>query len=73
MKKPVLSTSEDLDKFHKELQLLWYIFLSPVWHCFLKAGFGFLSPKAFSRSVSDNFSEEFLPFKRVVSRSPKML
>ena len=24
VKKPVLSTSEDLDKFHKELQLLWY-------------------------------------------------
>lgn len=24
-KKPILSTSEDLDKFHKQLQLLWYI------------------------------------------------
>lgn len=26
VKKPVLSTSEDLDKFHKELQLLWFSF-----------------------------------------------
>lgn len=25
VKKPVLSTSDDLDKFHKELQLLWYL------------------------------------------------
>lgn len=25
VKKPVLSTSEDLDKFHKELQLLWSV------------------------------------------------
>lgn len=23
VKKPILSTSEDIDKFHKELQLLW--------------------------------------------------
>ena len=23
VKKPILSTSEDLDRFHKELQLLW--------------------------------------------------
>lgn len=26
VKKPILSTSEDLDKFHKELQLLWYVY-----------------------------------------------
>lgn len=26
VKKPILSTSEDLDRFHKELQLLWYAF-----------------------------------------------
>lgn len=25
VKKPILSTSEDIDKFHKELQLLWYL------------------------------------------------
>lgn len=24
-KKPVLSTSDDLDKFHRELQLLWFV------------------------------------------------
>lgn len=29
-KKPVLSTSSDLDKFHKELQLLWSISFSPA-------------------------------------------
>ena len=28
-KKPILSTSDDLDKFHKHLQLLWYISLDP--------------------------------------------
>lgn len=27
VKKPILSTSEDIDKFHKELQLLWYLSL----------------------------------------------
>lgn len=26
VKKPILSTSEDIDKFHKELQLLWSVF-----------------------------------------------
>lgn len=26
VKKPILSTSDDLDKFHKELQLLWYFY-----------------------------------------------
>ena len=28
VKKPILSTSQDIDKFHKELQLLWSTFLS---------------------------------------------
>lgn len=28
VKKPILSTSEELDKFHKELQLLWLVSLS---------------------------------------------
>lgn len=27
VKKPILSTSDDIDKFHKELQLLWYLSL----------------------------------------------
>lgn len=27
VKKPILSTSEDINKFHKELQLLWYLSL----------------------------------------------
>lgn len=26
VKKPTLSTSDDLDKFHKELQILWLFF-----------------------------------------------
>ena len=36
VKKPILSTSEDINKFHKELQLLWSLslyhlnFLSPL-------------------------------------------
>lgn len=36
VKKPILSTSEDLDKFHKELQLLWYVYGSCIIHitCF---------------------------------------
>ena len=25
IKKPILSTSEDIDKFHKELQFLWFV------------------------------------------------
>lgn len=25
VKKPILSTTEDINKFHKELQLLWYL------------------------------------------------
>ena len=29
VKKPILATSEDIDKFHKELQLLWFLSLSP--------------------------------------------
>ena len=28
VKKPILSTSDDIDKFHKELQLLWSLSLS---------------------------------------------
>lgn len=28
-KKPILSTSDDLDKFHRHLQLLWYLSLYP--------------------------------------------
>lgn len=28
VKKPILSTSEDIDKFHKELQILWSLSLS---------------------------------------------
>jgi len=28
VKKPILSTSEDINKFHKELQLLWSLSLS---------------------------------------------
>ena len=27
VKKPILSTSDDIDKFHKELQLLWSLSL----------------------------------------------
>jgi len=29
-KKPVLSTAEDLDKFHYQLQLLWSVSFSPI-------------------------------------------
>jgi hypothetical protein len=29
-KKPVLSTAEDLDKFHYQLQLLWSVPFSPI-------------------------------------------
>lgn len=28
-KKPILSTSDDLDKFHRHLQLLWSLSLVP--------------------------------------------
>lgn len=37
VKKPILSTSEDIDKFHKELQLLWYLSYSLLkqWKIFL--------------------------------------
>lgn len=28
VKKPILSTSEDIDKYHKELQMLWSLSLS---------------------------------------------
>ena len=28
VKKPILSVSEDIDKFHKELQLLWSVCFS---------------------------------------------
>lgn len=30
IKKPILSTSQDIDKFHKELQLLWWITETPL-------------------------------------------
>ena len=32
VKKPILSTTEDINKFHKELQLLWYYIF--VFACF---------------------------------------
>lgn len=30
VKKPILSTAEDIDKFHKELQLLWSVIHSCI-------------------------------------------
>ena len=52
VKKPILSTTEDINKFHKELQLLWYFIflslhvLSILWHVpsfkrFLSSWFSF--------------------------------
>lgn len=32
VKKPILSTSEDINKYHKELQLLWSLSLSLYLH-----------------------------------------
>lgn len=36
VKKPILSTSDDIDKFHKELQLLWSLSLSLWIYVFTK-------------------------------------
>jgi hypothetical protein len=38
-KKPVLSTSEDLDKFHYQLQLQWFIIFPPSYILFVNTIF----------------------------------